>query len=216
MRNTWLVLTLASMGVVGCGHGIPGPSDDMGDMSVTDDMGMPDMVIPDDAQKLVTFTMFALDYAKELCAHYQKCGQLDAAQLDACIERNIKHLGWDEDVEIMKGRVSVNELQCLDAVKNARCDNSDSAAWTGRCQQFLHVPHQADGATCLAGVECMSGFCKHGGSDGGAAGVMQVTGCLGTCAPTLAVGQQCRLATATAAPRPICNGGTGLCQALRR
>src|SRR5438445_5120750 len=112
MRNT--CMTLLVVGVVGCGHGIPGPTDDM---SITNDMAVPDMSIPDDAQKLVTFTQFALDYAKALCAHYMTCGMLDAAQTDACIERNLKHLGWDEDVEIMKGRVSVNELQCLDAIK---------------------------------------------------------------------------------------------------
>src|SRR4051812_15401667 len=109
MRNTLLALLV--VGAIGCGHGIPGPGDDMStDMSIVDDMSVPaDLLIPDDAQKLVTFTQFAMDYAKELCAHYLKCGLLDAAQMDACIERNLPHLGWDEDVEIMKGRVSVNE-----------------------------------------------------------------------------------------------------------
>src|SRR6267142_1342600 len=114
MRNTYWALLV--VGMVGCGHGIPGPGDDMGtDMSVRDDVSWGDMLIPDDAQKLVTFTQFALDFAKELCAHYTKCGMLDAAQTDACVESNLKHLGWDEDVEIMKGRVSVNELQHLPA-----------------------------------------------------------------------------------------------------
>ncbi|MDB4969744.1 MAG: Flagellar hook-length control protein FliK [Myxococcales bacterium] len=210
MRTTLLVSMV--VGVVGCGHGIPGPTDDMaGDMSVSDDMSVSgDMTIPDDAQHLVTYTMFAMDYAKEICAHYMKCGQLDVGQTDACIERNLKHLGWDEDVEIMKGRVSVNELQCLDALKNARCDNSDSAAWQSRCVTFLHQPHQPNGATCLAGVECTSGLCKHGGSDGGAAGVMQVTGCAGTCAPTLALGDQCRLSS-DCGSTAYCDPGTGVC-----
>ena len=58
----------------------------------------------------------------------------------------------------MKGRMEINELQCLDAINNARCDNSDTVAWGGKCLQFLYIAHQADGAACLADVECTSGY----------------------------------------------------------
>src|SRR5262245_38350256 len=139
MRNTWLAFSLVcASATIGCGpDGHPGGKD----MSVPDagvDMAIPDdLTIPDDAQSLVTYTAFSSHFAQELCAHYMKCGQVDAAQLDACIERETRHLGWDADVEIMKGRAALNELQCLDAVKNARCDNSDSGAWQSRCVQFL-------------------------------------------------------------------------------
>src|SRR5262249_22857095 len=109
MRSTLLlslisVLSLAISGYSGCAHGLP--LSDMGeaDMAVPLDMSG----IPDDFKKLVTFSMFAQDYAEALCSHYMACGQLDAAQMPACIERNLRHTGWDQDVEIMKGRMEIN------------------------------------------------------------------------------------------------------------
>jgi hypothetical protein len=176
----------------GCGDdGLPPPHYDM---AISDMSAVPpgDMAIPDDARKFVTFAMFALDYAQALCAHYMTCGILDAAQLSACIERNIPHSGWDQDIEIMKGRLEINELQCINAVNAARCDNSDENGWLTRCHQFLYTPHQADGATCLSFDECTSGHCQHAGSDGGTGD--QPTGCPGTCAPPKNLGDPCRLA----------------------
>jgi hypothetical protein len=189
MRSTWLCFALLSAAVGGCGDDTMAPPSK--DMSVGDDMTVPDMGIPDDAKKLVTFTMFAQDYAQHLCALYMKCGQLDAAQMAACIERNLQHTGWDQDVEITKGRMEINELQCLDALDQARCDFSDAVAWQSRCQQFLYVPHQANGASCLASLECTSGYCRHAGSDAGVGG--QATGCPGTCADPNPPGGTCRL-----------------------
>ncbi len=196
MRCT-LLLSLACAAVAGCGdhHGLPG--EDMAvsnDMSVSTDMGIGDMAMyPDDIRKYVSFTMFAKDFANALCAHYMACGQLDAAQMAACVERNLRHTGWDQDIEITKGRMEVNEAQCIDAVNHARCDFSDDGAWTARCSQFLYTPHQANGATCLSEVECMSGFCKHSGSDAGMA--TQPDGCPGVCADPLPIGATCRLSS---------------------
>jgi hypothetical protein len=190
MRST-LFVSLIAAAVLGCGdHGLPG-GDDMGE-----DMGMPDDlsgVVFDDQRHIVTFSEFAMDYATAVCAHYMTCGQLDAAQMNACIERNLRHSGWDQDVEISKGRMEINELQCLDAISKARCDNSDTVTWGGKCLQFLYIAHQANGAACLADVECTSGFCQRGGSDAGIP--EQVTGCPGTCANPKAQNAPCRLAT---------------------
>jgi hypothetical protein len=179
MRST-LLLSIFAIGLIGChDHGIPMGGDDMtaanDDMSVGMDMSM----IPDDFRKDVSYTMFAMDLAQALCAHYLACGQLDAAQMPQCIERNLRHTGWDQDVEITKGRMSINELQCLAALNSARCDFSDSGAWSTRCLQFLYTGHQQNGQTCIAAAECVSGFCQHAGSDGGMS--EQVTGCPGVC-----------------------------------
>jgi hypothetical protein len=186
------LLSLLSVAAVGCGdHGLPPGYD----MAVPDDLSgaVTDMGIPDDAKKVVTFSTFAQDYAQTLCAHYLACGQLDAAQMNACLERNLRHTGWDQDVEIMKGRVEINELQCLDALKNARCDSSDSGSWQTRCIQFLYTGHQANGSACLANDECVSGYCQHAGSDAGMPA--QVTGCPGTCAPAQGLGAPCRISS---------------------
>lgn len=194
MRST-LLLSLFSIGlgacVVGCGdHGVPSPED----MAVSNDLSASlDMsgVIPDDAKRIVTFTMFAQDYAQAVCAHAMACGQLDAAQLSACLERNLLHTGWDQDVEIMKGRMEINELQCLDAIKSSRCDFSDVGSVNAKCQEFLYTGHQADGMPCIGGAECTSHYCQHGGSDAGM--TEQVTGCAGVCAPAKSAGQTCRI-----------------------
>ena len=191
MRST-LLLSLLAVGVGGCGdHGLP-PGGHGEDMSAGgDDMSMADMGPDDDQRVFVTFGMFAQHYAEAVCAHYASCQQLDAAQMNACIERNLRHTGWDQDVEIMKGRMQINELQCLDAINNARCDNSDTVEWGSKCLQFLYIAHQPNGSTCLAGVECLSGYCQHGGSDAGHP--EQVTGCPGTCADPKPTGAPCRI-----------------------
>jgi hypothetical protein len=188
MRST-LLLSALSLFVAGCGdHGLPGDHD----MAVADDLSgvLEDMPPPDDARRFVSFTTFAQHLAETQCAHYMTCGQLDASQMNACIERNLRKTGWDQDIEIMKGRMEINELQCLDAIKNARCDLADVSYWTTRCNQFLYQPHQADGAACLSNSECANGFCQHAGSDAGM--FMQVTGCPGTCAPARKPGEACR------------------------
>ncbi|HEX9102538.1 MAG TPA: hypothetical protein VF997_10055 [Polyangia bacterium] len=206
MRSTLLVSILAA-GLGGCGdHGLP--QEDMA-MSPGDMSAVVDMMIPNDAKKLVTFSMFAADFAQTICAHYMACGMLDAAQLPACIENNTRHTGWDQDVEIMKGRVEINELQCLQAVTNSRCDSSDLAAWTTRCLQFLYTGHQPNGATCIADAECATGYCAHAGSDAGIS--EQVTGCPGVCAPLKPAGATCRLDTACGLNAFCDRGGTNQC-----
>lgn len=180
---------------VGCGDDSGLPPSQNNDMSAgAQDMAVElDMSIPDDAKRIVTFTMFAEDYAQTVCAHYMMCGQLDAAQMAACIERTLRHTGWDQDAEIMKGRLEINELQCLDAISMARCDNSDHVQWGSRCADFLYIAHQPNGAVCLAAAECKSGYCQHGGSDAGIP--EQYTGCPGICADPKPIGAVCRLQT---------------------
>lgn len=209
MRST-LFLSMLAFAFCGCGDhdGHPGE-----DMSISQDMSAAlDIGIPDDAKHIVTFTMFAQDYAQALCAHYTKCGLLDAAQLSACVENNLRHTGWDQDVEIMKNRLEINELQCLDAISKARCDNSDINAWSTRCLQFLYTGKVANGGACVADVECTSGFCQHAGSDAGIA--EQVTGCPGVCATPKPTGAPCRLQTDCAADSFCDTGGTNQCQKL--
>ena len=114
MRST-LLLSLLTLALAGCGdHGLP-PSEDMSRPRRPRPAQM-DMAIPDDAQDAGdVHDVRAGSTPQTLCAHYVACGQLDAAQMSACIERNLRHTGWDQDVEIMKGRMEINELQCLDA-----------------------------------------------------------------------------------------------------
>ncbi len=195
MRST-LLLSVLAIGVVGCGdHGLPGGDMAMGeDMSANADMTSTDMSIQGDAAVYVTFTMFATDLAQAICAHEMMCGRLDAAQMAACVERNTPHTGWNQDVEITKGHLEINELQCLAAVQSSACDGSDSAARFSKCLQFLYVPHVASGSPCVANEECVAGYyCQHVGSDAGMPS--QVTGCPGTCVPVQGTNQPCRLST---------------------
>jgi hypothetical protein len=207
MRST-LLLCLSSVLVVGCGdHNLP-PGQDM---AAPEDLSgvVQDMPPADDQRQFVSFTMFAQHLAETLCAHALACGQLDAAQMSACIERNLRGTGWDQDVEIMKGRMEINELQCLDAIKNSRCDLSDVGYWSTRCNQFLYLPHQASGSACLSNDECTTGFCQHGGSDGGMA--EQVTGCPGTCAAPKGTGVTCRQTSDCASDSYCDRFGTQTC-----
>jgi hypothetical protein len=209
MRCT-LLLSLA-LGIVGCGgHGVPTPPNDMAvgdDLASGADMEL-DMSISNDSGTYVTFTMFAQDFAKALCAHAVACGQLDAAQMSACLERNLLHTGWNQDVEILKGHMEINELQCLDALNKSRCDSSDSGQWETRCNAFLYKAHQVLGASCLANAECVSGFCQHGGSD---AGVTEMpAGCPGVCATPKTDGEACRVDT-DCATNSICDTTSHQC-----
>lgn len=198
---------------VGCGDDSGLPPSQNNDMSAgAQDMAVElDMSIPDDAKRIVTFTMFAADFAQALCTHYMKCGQLDSAQMLQCIERYTRHTGWDQDVEIMKGRMEINELQCLAAVDASRCDSSDISEWSSRCLRFLYTGHQPIGAACIAAAECTSGYCQHAGSDAGI--VEQVTGCPGMCATPKSPGSSCRLTT-DCASGSACNFSTGQCYQL--
>jgi hypothetical protein len=200
MRKTWLMAMLC-VGVVGChNHGLPnldkfpdGGAGDMGaDMSIdmsVDDMSIGDIGIPDDALKIVTFTMFAADFANAYCTHLMTCGRLDAAQFDLCVESYNFPKGWDIDSEIMKNRLQINELQCLAAVQASRCDHSDDSYWISRCQSFYNIPHQSNGAPCLGNEECMSGYCQHALTDAGTS--QQNPGCPGMCAQPDPAGTPC-------------------------
>src|SRR6185312_8466067 len=210
MRSTLLLSLLVA--AVGCGgHGLP--SSDMAvseDMSAAEDMAMFGL----DIRQYVTFEQFAQDYAAAVCAHYQACGQLDAAQMSACVERNLRHSGWDQDIEVVKGRMEINEAQCLNAINGARCDNSDNVAWGSKCLQLLYIPHVAKGGACLADQECIDGSCQHAGSDGGM--IEQVAGCPGTCADPKPSGAPCRLVT-DCAPDSACEpqaSGPSICVKL--
>jgi hypothetical protein len=199
MRST-LFLSLICATVAGChDHGIPGEGDmAVADMSVggsdmsSDDMSIGDMGPPDDIRHYVSFSMFAQSYAETVCQHLVTCGQLDAAQMAACVERRKLHTGWDQDTEISKGRMRINDAQCLDAIRTSRCDSSDSGAVFFHCLQTLYTPQQTIGNPCLSSEECVNSYCAHSGSDGGAAGVEQPGGCPGTCAAPKAAGAPCR------------------------
>lgn len=218
MRNILMAASI-SLVVAGCGHhGIPGGNDlaTNEDMSVGDDLSIADMTIPEDAKTLVSFTQFAMDYANAWCTHLMNCQRLDNAQFALCVENNTILRGWDEDTEIMKGRVQVNELQCLDAIKTARCDDSDSGYVTARCLSFFDVPHQANGDVCVADDECMSAFCQHNHTDAGGSAV-QPAGCPGTCQPPKAPTSPCFGADSTeCGPNGFCDAPddntAGTCQ----
>ena len=218
LMSRWLGLAIV-VGTVGCGsQGLPIVSHDMAmklgdmaadmqlDMAVPDDLGPVDMAIPNDAIKPVSYSAFANDYATALCAHLSQCGKVDsdAASQAACREVNAIHFGRDFDSEIMRGHVVVNELQCLDAISNSRCDGSDTGVIQQKCVTFLFVGKQLADQECLSSEECADGnYCLHSLNDGGTA--RQVPGCLGKCEPYKATGcdevDSCNLATA------ICAGG---------
>jgi hypothetical protein len=189
MRSTWLVFVVLGSVASGCdgcgGNGLPPPGNDL---AAPSDMGY-GVQPPDLSSKKVSFTQFAADYAQTLCAHYLACGQLDQAALDRCIEKNTRKIGWDEDTEIIKGRMEIDEALCLNALHNARCDNADTTAWTDKCFNSLFIPHQAAGMVCLGDSECINGYCAHSTVDGGA--TLQPTGCPGKCTAFKLAGAVC-------------------------
>lgn len=213
MRKTWLAVMLCA-GVAGCHHhGLP-PDEDGGvdmatDMSAGEDMSIGDMGITDGSTKIVTFKMFSADYANAYCTHLMKCNRLDASEYALCVEVHELIKGWDIDSEIMKGRLEINELQCLDALSTARCDDSDSGYWTSRCNAYYNIPHQGNGAACLGDEECMSAYCQHAKTDGGT--TRQFTGCPGTCAQPTAAGQPC-IVDNECGPGGFCDTTSNTCQ----
>jgi hypothetical protein len=216
MRTTslWAMVALVAV-VVGCGDA-PGTSDAAADLAGGGDAGSTDMSIPEDAIRLVTATQFDTDLAQAICAHLLMCGQLDAASMAACIEANTTTEPADRDTEILKGRMSINELQCLQAVMNSRCDGADIGQVTiGKCERLLFKPMQpSDGvAQCISSVECVNGYCARTAVDGGA---IPPEGCSGVCKPFTAINstncvsdEECNIDVAK------CDvGGTGKCVAL--
>jgi hypothetical protein len=215
MRVKWLAIAVVCAGVGGCGPGDGGKDMAGADMAGVDDLSVGDMgpvdMSSDDLMKDVTWTQFAQDYANTVCAHYMACGQLDAAQMAACVEHQMIKRAWDEDTEIAKGRITLNELQCLDAIKNSRCDGEDYGFWSlAKCTTLLEVPHQLNGATCLANAECVSHYCKRPGSD--AATGPQPEGCTGTCAPLTPAGSAC-VTDEECGPNANCDATTKKCVA---
>ena len=197
MRSIYVLAALSCFTVVACGddttsHG--GKDLAVGaDMAVARDLAVPpdDLSAGVDMSTGVTWAKFSLDFAHARCAQLMSCGQLDAAQLDTCIAQNLQLTGWDIDTEIAKGRLLLNETQCIAAVSAARCDGSDSAGqWSQRCSTLLYVPQQNNGAVCLSGVECTSDYCAHAANTAGTA--PQPTGCPGVCAAIKAAGVACQ------------------------
>lgn len=213
MRTTSLAALLC-VGVVGCHHhGLP-PGDAGVDMAIdmaVEDQGISDMTSGDGSAKIVTYRMFAADYAQAYCAHLMTCGRVDAAQLALCVENYTFPKGWDIDSEILKNRLEINELQCLEALSSSRCDGSDNHAWQTRCLRYFNIPHQGNGAACLGDEECMSGYCKHSLTDAGTA--EQNPGCPGTCAQPDPVGAAC-ISNKQCGPNAHCDETSHQCKAF--
>jgi hypothetical protein len=170
MRVHSLVLWGMVAAVAGCGDDVTINDGSTPDLSMGDLAGTVDMTIPDDLQVNVSATQFVMDEAAATCAHLMMCGQLSAANMAACIEANTAQIGVDEDTEIAKGRIHINELQCLAAIMGARCDGEDSGGvFLGKCLRLLDKPMQpSDGTSqCLFSGECVKGYCAHGSSDAG-------------------------------------------------
>jgi hypothetical protein len=195
-----LVLAFACSSI-GCGNNPLPPGGDLGqgndlsagsgDMSANLDMAT-DMV----GQVLVSYSQYAMDYANTFCAREQQCGKLgnDAASLANCVQRNILALGVDLDTEIAKGRLKLNELQCLQGVSNARCDGSDFGFVRERCGAFLFAGQQNVNDACIDDRECINSQCAHTPVDpdgGTAATPLPPSGCPGTCQPFLSTGATC-------------------------
>ena len=197
MRSILVFAAISCFTAVGCGDDDNGGSGK--DMSQSLDLSAnkPDLAIPPDLSGAaadmppgVTWAKFSLDFAQARCQHFLSCGEVDAAQMNTCITQNLQLTGWDVDTEIAKGRLAINETQCIDAVNASRCDASDSGQWQLRCSTLLYEPMQANAATCLSGVECTSTYCAHANNNAGTA--PQPDGCPGTCAAIKAAGAPCQ------------------------
>jgi hypothetical protein len=205
MRSIYVLAALSCFTVVACDDDSSSPgSKDMAvgghDMAVAHDLAVAgDLAVNGDLADLsagadmstgVTWAKFSLDFAHARCAQLMACGQVDATELDTCIAQNLQLTGWDIDTEITKGRLLLNETQCIAAVSAARCDSSDSGQWSQRCGTLLYVPEQNNGAVCLADVECTSSYCAHAANTAGTS--PQPTGCPGVCATIKATGAACQ------------------------
>lgn len=196
MRSIYVFAAISCFTVMACDDDSTAPGGkDMavgGDMAtVAHDLSVPgDLSAGVDMSTGVTWAKFSLDFAQARCARLMSCGQLDAAQLDTCIAQNLQLTGWDIDTEIAKGRLLLNETQCIQAVSAARCDGSDTGQWSQRCSSLLFVPQQNNGANCLSGIECTSAYCAHAANTAGTA--PQPTGCPGVCTAIKAAGVACQ------------------------
>lgn len=188
MRSILVFAAISCFTAVGCGD------DDKGK-----DMAPLDLATPTDLSATldmplvtngVTWAKFSLDFAQARCQHFLSCGQLDSAQMNTCITQNLQLTGWDVDTEIAKGRLVLNETQCIAAVNASRCDNSDAGQWQQRCSTLLYQPQQANASVCLSGVECTSSYCAHSNNKANTA--PQPDGCPGTCQPIKASGVACQ------------------------
>lgn len=216
MRGILVFAALSCFTAVGCGDDdTGGSSKDMShpldlasqppDLSAAQDLsGTVDMPIAG-----VTWAKFSLDYAQARCQHFLSCGQVDAAQMNTCITQNLQLTGWDVDTEIAKGRVVINETQCIQAVNASRCDGSDSGEWQLRCSTLLYEPMQANAATCLSGVECTSTYCAHSNNSAGTA--PQPDGCPGMCAAVKAPGATCQTDEQCGVDAYCDSGATNVC-----
>jgi hypothetical protein len=203
MRLAHIYLVGLALTASGCPNnpvGLPdlaGQNNDLSvqlDMSSSDLSGAGDMTMlpPDLSTGMVTFSKFQIDLANAKCAREVVCGQLpsDATSLANCFDVRYAPPSFDLDTEIAKGRIEVNEAQCLAAVGNQRCDHSDVGFISARCGNSgtLLVPHQTVGGACIVDAECISGYCAHGNTD---AGTLQPSGCLGMCAAFKTTGAAC-------------------------
>lgn len=209
--HSFVLLAVAAM--VGCGDDVVVHTDGPpADLSVVDLAGTVDLTIPEDHRVIVNATQFNMDLASAICAHLMMCGRLIAANMQACIEANTPKLGFDENTEISKGRVQINEAQCLAAVMGARCDNSDlGGVFLGKCAKLLNLPMQpSDGTSqCLVGLECVNGYCAHGKADAGTA----PEGCPGVCTPFKNLSDACGSDTECNQSVAFCDTGTNKCAA---
>jgi hypothetical protein len=140
------------------------------DLSVSVDM-VPDLRLPSDAMRIVNNEMYLENLANAVCSNMVTCGRLDNSQFQVC--KDVTKAGaaafFDIDSEIAKSRMQINDILCITARQNARCDGTDVGQITanGPCGNAgFYVPLVANGNDCLASVECKSGYCSHS-SDGG-------------------------------------------------
>src|SRR5262249_26641738 len=147
MRSNRLMVVLVAVALAGCGDDIAAnpdqsPSPDLTMTTPPPDLAMPvDLTIPFDMVNFVSATQFNTDLATAVCQHLLMCGQLLAANMNACIEEERATLSIDLDDEINHGRIMLNELQCINAVTNARCDNSDlGKVFAHLCSDSIYQP----------------------------------------------------------------------------
>jgi hypothetical protein len=180
------------------------------DQNVNEDLStIQDMTLPGDATRFVNFTMYLENAATAICNNLLACGQIDSTMIDACkeLQKAQQAAPFDIDAEMVAGRLKINDIQCVTARMNARCDGTDEGRITGNgpCGNGLYVPEVLNGNGCVASVECKSGYCLHPPKDGGVPG----EGCFGgTCTAYLPTGTT----AASACPLGVeCNPTNSFC-----
>src|SRR5262245_56278804 len=113
----------------------PDMADDFGIADLSGDIASP---LNNDLMVNVLPSQFDVHLAQAVCMHLAMCGQLDAANMAACVQANTNAEAADRDTEVLKGRFVINEYQCLAAIMGSRCDGEDSGAvFIGNCFKFL-------------------------------------------------------------------------------